>query len=204
VDDGIVARLSAQRYWVNTTTAGFDRHRGRVSRMAAVRVRRLKVVITPVTSRLANITVAGPRAWEWLAKLGFEAALALAAMPHMTLRDSALDGVPLRVLRASFSGELGYEVNLPPITPQRSSAPVDGMPRTGGGALRDRGPAGDAGGEGLYIHIGTDTDGTTLPAMWLCARYRGARRRPSSADARSCGRHPAIRLAAARRTGAAR
>jgi len=37
-----------------------------------------------------------------------------------------------------------------------------------------------------YIHIGTDTDGTTLPAMWLCARYRaqgGALRRPTLAPA---------------------
>ncbi len=112
VDDGIVARLSAQRYWVNTTTAGFDRTAAAFEEWLQCEYADFKVVITPVTSRWANITVAGPRAWEWLAKLGFEAALAPAAMPHMTLRDSALDGVPLRVLRASFSGELGYEVNL--------------------------------------------------------------------------------------------
>ena len=42
VDDGIVARLGAQRFWVNTTTAGVERTRGRVRGMAAVRVRRLQ------------------------------------------------------------------------------------------------------------------------------------------------------------------
>jgi sarcosine oxidase subunit alpha len=163
VDDGIVARLSGQRYWVNTTTAGFDRTAAAFEEWLQCEYADFKVVITPVTSRWANITVAGPRAWEWLAKLGFEAALAPAAMPHMTLRDSALDGVPLRVLRASFSGELGYEVNLP----------ADHAAALLGRLWAHAGELGAAlyGIEALqvmrvekgYIHIGTDTDGTTLP-----------------------------------------
>ena len=163
VDDGIVARLSAQRYWVNTTTAGFDRTAAAFEEWLQCEYADFKVVITPVTSRWANITVAGPRAWEWLAKLGFEAALAPAAMPHMTLRDSALDGVPLRVLRASFSGELGYEVNLP----ADHAAALLGRLWTHAAELG----AALYGIEALqvmrvekgYIHIGTDTDGTTLP-----------------------------------------
>jgi sarcosine oxidase subunit alpha len=163
VDDGIVARLSGERYWVNTTTAGFDRTAAAFEEWLQCEYADFKVVITPVTSRWANITVAGPRAWEWLAKLGFEAALAPAAMPHMTLRDSALDGVPLRVLRASFSGELGYEVNLP----------ADHAAALLGRLWAHAGELGAAlyGIEALqvmrvergYIHIGTDTDGTTLP-----------------------------------------
>jgi sarcosine oxidase subunit alpha len=163
VDDGIVARLSAQRYWVNTTTAGFDRTVAAFEEWLQCEYADFKVVITPVTSRWANITVAGPRAWEWLAKLGFEAALAPAAMPHMTLRDSVLDGVPLRVLRASFSGELGYEVNLP----ADHAAALLGRLWTHAAELG----AALYGIEALqvmrvekgYIHIGTDTDGTTLP-----------------------------------------
>ena len=163
VDDGIVARLSAQRYWVNTTTAGFDRTAAAFEEWLQCEYADFKVVVTPVTSRWANVTVAGPRAWEWLAKLGFEAALAPAAMPHMTLRDSALDGVPLRVLRASFSGELGYEVNLP----ADHAAALLGRLWTHAAELG----AALYGIEALqvmrvekgYIHIGTDTDGTTLP-----------------------------------------
>jgi sarcosine oxidase subunit alpha len=148
---------------VNTTTAGFDRTLAAFEEWLQCEYGDFKVVITPVTSRWANITVAGPRAWEWLAKLGFEAALAPAAMPHMTLRDSALDGVPLRVLRASFSGELGYEVNLP----------ADHAEALLGRLWAHAGELGAAlyGIEALqvmrvekgYIHIGTDTDGTTLP-----------------------------------------
>jgi sarcosine oxidase subunit alpha len=163
VDDGIVARLSEQRYWVNTTTAGFDRTVAAFEEWLQCEYVDFKVVITPVTSRWANITVAGPRAWEWLGKLGFEAALAPAAMPHMTLRDSAWDGVPLRVLRASFSGELGYEVNLPADHAQVLLARLWAHAGDLGAALYGIEALQVLRVEKGYIHIGTDTDGTTLP-----------------------------------------
>src|SRR3989440_1584656 len=163
VDDGIVARLSEQRYWVNTTTAGFERTAAAFEEWLQCEYVDFKVLITPVTSRWANVTVAGPRAWEWLAKLGFEAALTPGAMPHMSLRDSVWEGLPLRVLRASFSGELGYEVNLPAdhagalLTRLWAHAEELGATLYGIEALQvmrvEKG----------YIHIGTDTDGTTLP-----------------------------------------
>jgi sarcosine oxidase subunit alpha len=163
VDDGIVARLSAQRYWVNTTTAGFDRTAAAFEEWLQCEYADFKVVVTPVTSRWANVTVAGPRAWEWLAKLGFEAALAPAAMPHMTLRDSALDGVPLRVLRASFSGELGYEVNLPADHAAGLLGRLWAHAAELGAALYGIEALQVMRVEKGYIHIGTDTDGTTLP-----------------------------------------
>jgi sarcosine oxidase subunit alpha len=163
VDDGIVARLGPQHYWVNTTSAGVERTAAAFEEWLQCEYRHLRVLVTPVTSRWGNVTVAGPRAWDWLAAAGFDAELAPGSMPHMTMRESRLDGVPLRVLRASFSGELGYEVNLP----------VDHTT-----ALFERLWARAAdfsavpyGIEALeimrtekgFIHIGTDTDGTTLP-----------------------------------------
>src|ERR1700689_1283409 len=65
------------------------------------------------SARWGNVTVAGPRSWDWLASVGFDSALAPGSMRHMTMRERTLDGMTLRVLRASFSGELGYEINVP-------------------------------------------------------------------------------------------
>jgi sarcosine oxidase gamma subunit len=84
-------------------------------------------------------------------------------MPHMTLRTGSLEGVPLRVLRASFSGELGYEINLPS---QHVGELLDRL-----WAYAAQIHAAPYGIEALeilrtekcFIHIGTDTDGTTLP-----------------------------------------
>jgi sarcosine oxidase, subunit alpha len=107
--------------------------------------------------------VAGPKAWQWLDAAGFDARFAPREMAHMTMRTGTLDGVPLRVLRASFSGELSYEVNLPADQVQAlierlwpHAASVGGVPY-GIEALEIMRT------EKCFLHIGTDTDGTTLP-----------------------------------------
>ena len=163
VDDGIVARMGEQRFWVNTTSAGVERTTAAFEEWLQCEYTALKVVVTPVTSRWGNVTVAGPRAWQWLSAAGFDPSFAPGAMKHMTLRAGVLDGVPLRVLRASFSGELGYEVNLPA---QHLESLLDRLWGLAAGfdavlygiealeILRT---------EKGFIHIGTDTDGTTLP-----------------------------------------
>jgi len=164
VDDGIVARLGEQHYWVNTSTAGAERTAAAFEEWLQCEFVNLKVLVTPVTSRWANVTVAGPRAWEWLESIGIDRTLAPADMKHMTLREATLDRVPLRVLRASFSGELGYELNLPADEASglfarlwQRAAEFGAVPY-GIEALQvlriEKG----------YLHIGTDTDGTTLPA----------------------------------------
>jgi len=163
VDDGIVARLGPQHYWVNTTSAGVERTTAAFEEWLQCEYTKMKVLVTPVTSRWGNVTVAGPRAWDWLAAAGFDPALAPRSMQHMTIRESTLDAVPLRVLRASFSGELGYEINVPA---DHVQALLDRLwARAGEFAAAPYGI------EALeimrtekgFIHIGTDTDGTTLP-----------------------------------------
>jgi sarcosine oxidase subunit alpha len=163
VDDGIVARLGPQHYWVNTTSAGVERTAAAFEEWLQCEYTEIRALVTPVTSRWGNVTVAGPRAWHWLASVGFDPALAPHSMKHMTLRETSLDGVDLRVLRASFSGELGYEINVP-------ADQVDALLER----LWERAHDFAAvlyGIEALeimrtekgFIHIGTDTDGTTLP-----------------------------------------
>ena len=163
VDDGIVACLKPGHYWVNTTSGGVERTAAAFEEWLQCEFTDLKVLVTAVTSRWGNVTVAGPRAFEWLSRVGLSADLAPRAMKHMTLRESTLGGAPLRVLRASFSGELGYEVNLP-------AAEVAGLlERLWAHAREVEGVL--YGIEALqvlrvekgYIHIGADTDGTTLP-----------------------------------------
>ena len=163
VDDGIVARLGQERFWVNTTTTGVDRTLAGFEEWLQCEFVDFKVLVTPVTSRWANITVAGPRAWDWLARVGFEGALAPRAMAHMTLRDTLWAGVPVRVLRASFSGELGYEVNLPADCATSLLTRLWAHAGDVAGALYGIEALQVMRVEKGYIHIGTDTDGTTLP-----------------------------------------
>jgi sarcosine oxidase subunit alpha len=164
VDDGIVARLAEDRFWVNTSSAGAARTAAAFEEWKQCEFPDWQVLITPVTSRWANVTIAGPRAWDWLSAAGLEAALAPASLKHMSIRDTALDGFCLRVLRASFSGELSYEMNVPS---GQCEAFLERL-----WAVGERLEPVPYGIEALqlmriekgYIHVGTDTDGTTLPA----------------------------------------
>jgi sarcosine oxidase, subunit alpha len=163
VDDGIVARLAADHFWVNTTSAGVERTAAAFEEWLQCEYTRLKVLITPVTSRWGNLTVAGPKAWRWLEAVGFDVRFSPASMPHMTMREGNFEGAPIRVLRASFSGELGYEVNVPA---DRVSALLARLWTRA--AEFQAAPYGIEALEILrtekcFIHIGTDTDGTTLP-----------------------------------------
>jgi len=163
VDDGIVARLGEQHFWVNTTSGGVERTAAAFEEWLQCEFTHLKVLVTPVTSRWANITIAGPRSWGWLSAAGFEDALAPQNLKHMSLAESQIEGLPLRVLRASFSGDLGYEVNVPV---EAVSEVIDRLWRVA--PQFDAAPYGIEALQTLriekgYIHIGTDTDGTTLP-----------------------------------------
>ena len=163
-DDGIVARLAADLFWVNTSSGGAERTAAAFEEWAQCEFPHWKVLITPMTSRWCNITVAGPRAWEWLRLVGFPELLAPANMKHMTMQEALWEGRQVRVLRASFCGELSYEVNIP----ARLATPLLSRLWTAKDAV-----GGCAYGiealqvmriEKGYIHIGSDTDGTTVPA----------------------------------------
>ncbi|PMX38922.1 aminomethyltransferase family protein, partial [Pseudomonas sp. MPR-R2A6] len=57
--------------------------------------------------------VQGPRARDVLARLVTDVDLSPAALPHMAVARGRIAGVPMLLFRVSFSGELGFEVNVP-------------------------------------------------------------------------------------------
>ena len=175
VDDGIVARFSEHHFWVNTTSAGVERTAAAFEEWLQCEYTNLKVFVTPVTSRYGNVTVSGPKAWTAMAAAGFDAQLAPGSMQHMTLRESTLDGIPLRVLRASFTGELSYEINVPVDETVRVLERLWTAAAAEGGALYGIEALEILRTEKGYIHIGTDTDGTTLPGDLGFGRAIGAK-----------------------------
>jgi sarcosine oxidase subunit alpha len=162
-DDGIVARLGEQHFWVNTTSGGAERVALAFEEWLQCEHVGHRVLVTPVTSAWGNVTVAGPKAWALLQAAGFDAALAPTAMRHMTCREVSHGGVAMRVLRASFSGELGYEINVPGQHTQallehlwQAGQPFEVMPYGIEALMILRTEKG-------YLHLGADTDGTTFP-----------------------------------------
>lgn len=163
VDDGIVARLADDHFWVNTSSGAAERTPVAFENWLQCEFLDMQVSVTPVTSQWGNVTVAGPRAWELMALCGFPEELAPRLMPHMTMREVIWKGMPVRVLRASFSGEQGYELNVPA---RQAHVLFDELWRQG----QSLGVT-PYGVEALqimriekgYIHIGTDSDGASFP-----------------------------------------
>ncbi|HEY6731120.1 MAG TPA: FAD-dependent oxidoreductase [Solirubrobacterales bacterium] len=107
--DFTVARLAADRFSIVTGTA-FGNHDLEWMR------RHLpggdEVRVHDVTSRWACFGIWGPRAREVLQPLTPQD-LGNEAFPYMTLRETTIGNVPVRMLRVTYVGELGWEIYCP-------------------------------------------------------------------------------------------
>ena len=113
MDDGVVGRLASDRFHVTTTTGGAARVLNMMEDYLQTEWPGLDVWLTSVTEQWAVIAVQGPNARRAIEPLVEDIDLGAAAMPHMTIREGRICGVPTRLMRVSFTGELGFEINVP-------------------------------------------------------------------------------------------
>jgi sarcosine oxidase subunit alpha len=112
MDDGTCARLSDDRFLVTTTTAAAGPVMRHLDFVQQAFCAGWQVRIASVTEHWAQFAVAGPRAREILDRV-LEAPVDPADPPFMGVLDVRVGGVPGRLFRISFSGELGYELAVP-------------------------------------------------------------------------------------------
>jgi sarcosine oxidase subunit alpha len=162
-DDGVFARLADDHFLVGTTSGHAAAIADRFIEWLQCEWLDLKVLVENVTTNWAVMNIAGPRARDILAALGGDIDLAPEAFPHMTYRAGHVAGVEARIQRVSFSGELSYEVAVPW---GYGAALWDALMHAG-----ERYGIVPFGIEALmamriekgFLHVGSDTDGTTLP-----------------------------------------
>ncbi|MEY2919227.1 MAG: hypothetical protein RL261_532, partial [Pseudomonadota bacterium] len=112
-DDGVIARIAEDRFHVTTTTGGAARVFSMMEDYLQTEWPDLQCWLTSTTEQWAVIAVQGPRARDVLAPLVSDVDLSAAALPHLGVTLGRICGVPMRLFRMSFTGELGYEVNVP-------------------------------------------------------------------------------------------
>ncbi|MBI1918085.1 MAG: (2Fe-2S)-binding protein [Planctomycetes bacterium] len=110
IDDGLVARLGEDRFYATATTTGAAALFQEMQRWAIVW--RMDVVLVNATGHWAAMNLAGPRSREVLAGLT-DIDLSASAFPYLAAREGTVAGVPARLLRVGFVGELGYEIHVP-------------------------------------------------------------------------------------------
>lgn len=163
MDDGVVARLSDDTWLCHTTTGGADRIHGHMEDWLQCEWWDWKVYTANLTEQFAQIAVAGPKARALLERLPGSIDLSAEALPFMQWAEGDIAGIPARIFRISFSGELSYEIAVPA---NRGLELWERLHEVG----RDLGitPYGTEAmhvmrAEKGFIMIGDETDGTIIP-----------------------------------------
>ncbi|HRO12842.1 glycine cleavage T C-terminal barrel domain-containing protein, partial [Amaricoccus sp.] len=162
-DDGVIGRLGPDRFHVTTTTGGAARVLNMMEDYLQTEWPDLKVWLTSTTEEWATVALNGPNARNLLAPLVEGLDLSDAAFPHMSVAECTVAGFPARLFRISFTGELGFEVNVPA---RHGLALWERL--IAAGKQYDVCPYGTETmhvlrAEKGYIIVGQDTDGTLTP-----------------------------------------
>jgi len=162
-DDGVVGRLAEDRFHVTTTTGGAPRVMNHMEDYLQTEFPHLKVWLTSTTEQWAVIAVQGPKAREILAPLVEGIDMTNEAFPHMSVREGKICGVPTRLFRMSFTGEAGFEVNVPADYGQAVWEAIWARAEPLGACAYGTETMHVLRAEKGYIIVGQDTDGTVTP-----------------------------------------
>jgi sarcosine oxidase subunit alpha len=113
-DDGTTAHLAPGRYVMSTTTANAAKVMQHLEHARQVTWPDLDVQIVSVTDQWSQYSIAGPNARRVLERLlGDAIDVGNGAFPYMACAEFTWRGLPARLFRISFSGELAYELAVP-------------------------------------------------------------------------------------------
>jgi len=162
-DDGVTTRLAENRFHMTTTTGNAAAVLAWLENWLQTEWPELRVYCNSVTEHWAVISVSGPHARRLMQDLGGDIDYGGEAFPYMSVRQGRVAGMPARVFRISFTGELSFEINVPACyglamwqAVMRAGAPY-GITPFGTEAMHVlRAEVG-------FIIVGQETDGTVTP-----------------------------------------
>ncbi|WP_373869790.1 2Fe-2S iron-sulfur cluster-binding protein [Acrocarpospora macrocephala] len=111
-DDGTAIRLADDHFLITTTTGNAAAVLDWMEEWLQTEWPDLRVTCTSVTEQWATVALVGPGSRAVLRDLAPALAVDKTSFPFMTWRDTEVAGIPARVCRISFSGELAYEINV--------------------------------------------------------------------------------------------
>ena len=113
LDDAVTFRLGEDHWWMFAGTGASEHVHKHLERLLQIEWPDLRVYLTAVASQWTNVCVCGPNARAVLEAAGTGESLGADTFPFMTMREMTVAGIPARVARAGYTGELSFEVNVP-------------------------------------------------------------------------------------------
>jgi sarcosine oxidase subunit alpha len=172
-DDGVVMRVGEERFVCTTTTGNAAAVLAWLEEWLQTEWPELRVWLTSVTEQWATVAVVGPGARGHLAPLT-DVPLGAEAFPFMAIREGTVAGVPARLCRVSFSGELAYELH---VDGRRALELWEAIVAAGQITPYGTETMHVLRAEKGYPIVGQDTDGTVTPVDlglgWAISRKKG-------------------------------
>ncbi|WP_346896134.1 sarcosine oxidase subunit alpha family protein [uncultured Roseibium sp.] len=163
IDDGVIGRIAEDRFHVTTTTGGAAHVFATMEDYLQTEWPDLDVWVTSTTEQYAVIALQGPLARDAIAPFIQDIDLSPEALPHMSVATGAFSGIPCRLFRISFTGEIGFEINVPrrhgTMVWQTMAAEIEKL----GGVVYGTETMHVLRAEKGYIIVGQETDGTVTP-----------------------------------------
>ena len=113
MDDGVTTRLGENHFHMTTTTGGAAGVLDWLEEFSQTEWPELDVYMSSVTEQWSVATLSGPNAKKILEAANIDFALDNDAFPFMSMKEGHIAGLPARIFRISFTGELSFEINVP-------------------------------------------------------------------------------------------
>lgn len=112
-DDGVTLRLAEDRYFMTTTTGGAAKVLDWLEEWSQTEWPELDVLFISTTEQWSTVAVVGPQSRDVVARLAPDVDVSKEGFGFMEFRETVLaSGIPARICRITFSGELAFEINV--------------------------------------------------------------------------------------------
>ena len=162
-DDGIICKISDEHFIATTTTGGAATVLGCMEEYAQTEWPNLNVYMNSITEQYATFNISGPKTRNIIEKVFPEVNFSNEAFPFMTFQFHEYEDTPIRILRASFTGEMGYEIYVPSNQAQKIWEKIISFGKEFGLMPYGTETMHLLRAEKGYIIVGQDTDGSITP-----------------------------------------
>ncbi len=113
-DDGIVCKINDQHFITTTTTGGAANVLAHMEEYAQTEWPEMNVYINSITEQFSTFNISGPKAKTIMERVFNTVDFSNEKFPYMTFNNFDYLNTKVRILRASFTGEQGYEIYVNP------------------------------------------------------------------------------------------
>ncbi len=114
MDDGIICKINDKHFIATTTSSGAPKVLAHMEEFLQTEWPHLQVFLNSITEQYTTFNISGPKTREIISKVFTDINFSNENFPFMTFKTFIYKNTQARIMRASFTGELGYEIYISP------------------------------------------------------------------------------------------